>query len=61
MRRDREARADGQCGELIDRIAAGAPIRKLLSVEALGHTLVPFTGYLPDHRAEVESQFAAAP
>jgi len=51
---DREARADGQCGELIDHIAASAPIRKLLSVEALGHTRVPFTGYLPDHRAGVE-------
>jgi hypothetical protein len=33
---DREARADGQCGELIDRIAASAPVRELLFVEALG-------------------------
>jgi hypothetical protein len=41
---DREARADGQCGELIDRIAATAPVRKLFFVEALGHARVPFTG-----------------
>ena len=41
---DREARADCQCGELIDRIAAGAPVRKLLFVEALGDTRVPFAG-----------------
>ena len=27
---DREARADGEGGELIDRVAAGAPVRKLL-------------------------------
>ena len=51
---DREARADCQCGELIDRITAGAPVRKLLFVEALGHTRVPFAGYRPDHRAGVE-------
>jgi hypothetical protein len=44
---DREARADCQCGELIDRIAAGAPVRKLLLVEALGHTRAPFAGYRP--------------
>jgi hypothetical protein len=51
---DREARADSQCGELIDRIAASAPVRKLLFVEALGHARVPFAGYRPDHRAGVE-------
>jgi hypothetical protein len=51
---DREARADCQCGELIDRIAAGAPVRKLLFVEALGHTRVPFAGYRPDHPAGIE-------
>jgi len=33
---DREARADCQCGELIDRITAGTPVRELLFVEALG-------------------------
>jgi hypothetical protein len=38
---DREARTDCQCGELIDRIAAGAPVRKLLFVEALGDTRPP--------------------
>jgi len=51
---DREARADRKCGKLIDRIAAGAPVRKLLFIEALGHTRVPFAGYRPDHRAGVE-------
>jgi hypothetical protein len=51
---DREAHADCQCGELIDRIAAGAPVRELLFVEALGDTWVPFAGYRPDHRAGVE-------
>ena len=38
---DREARTDCQCGDLIDRIAAGAPLRKLLFVEALGDTRPP--------------------
>src|SRR5205823_360739 len=51
---DPEARPDGQRGELIDRVAAGAPVRKLLFVEALGHTRVPFAGYRPDHRTGVE-------
>src|SRR6202008_4171931 len=51
---DREARADCQCGELIDRIAAGEPVRELLFVEALGDARVPFAGYRPDHRAGVE-------
>src|SRR5258708_7654360 len=51
---DREARADCQCGELIDRIAAGAPVGELLFIEALRHTRVPFLRYRPDHRAGVE-------
>ena len=51
---DREARADCECGELIDRIAPGAPVRQLLFVEALGHTRVPLAGYRPDHSAGVE-------
>jgi hypothetical protein len=51
---DCEARADSQCGELIDRISASPPIRKLLFVEALGHTRLPFAGFRPDHRARVE-------
>jgi hypothetical protein len=33
---------------------ATAPVRKLVFVEALGHTRVPFAGYRPDHRAGVE-------
>jgi hypothetical protein len=45
--RDREARADGQGRELIDRVAAGAPVRQLLLVEALGHARVPFAGFRP--------------
>jgi hypothetical protein len=51
---DREARPDRQGGELIDRIATSAPIGKLLLVEALGHARVPFAGFRPDHRAEIE-------
>ena len=35
---DREARADRQRRELIDRIAAGEPVRKLVFAEALGHS-----------------------
>jgi len=50
----RETGADGQSGELTDRIAAGAPVGKLLIVELLGHVRVPFPGYRPDHRAGVE-------
>src|ERR1700680_449686 len=52
--RDREARADGQARELIDRVAAGAPVRQLLVVEALGHARLPFAGYRPYHRAGIE-------
>jgi hypothetical protein len=51
---DRKARADGERGELIDRIAPRAPIRQLLLVELLGHTRLPFARYRPDHRARVE-------
>jgi hypothetical protein len=51
---DRGAGADGQRGELIDRIATGAPVCKLLFVEVPGHTRVPFAGYWPDQRAGVE-------
>src|SRR6202011_2672594 len=39
---DREARADGERGALIDRVAAGPPAGKLLFVEALAHMRVPF-------------------
>src|ERR1700730_2701904 len=58
---DREACADCQCGERIDPIAASAPVRKLLFVEALGHTRVPFAGYRPDHRAGVEARKSITP
>src|SRR5690242_2221607 len=49
-----EAGADRQRGELIDRVAAGAPVRELLFVEALGHPRMPFAGVRADHRAGVE-------
>ena len=51
---DREARADGERGKLIDRVAAGALAGKLLFVEALGHMRVPFAANGPDHRTGVE-------
>ena len=51
---DREARTDGERRELIDRIAAGAPVRQLLLVELGGHARVPFAGYRPDHRGGVK-------
>jgi|ERR1700722_567041 len=51
---DGEARADGQGGELIDGIAAGAPVRQLLVVEPLGHARMPFAGIRPDHRPGIE-------
>ena len=47
---DGEARADGQGGELIDGIAAGTPVSKLLSIEVSGHVRMPFAGLQPDHR-----------
>src|SRR5271169_1556305 len=50
----REPRADRQRGEPIDRIAAGAPIRKHPFVEALGHAPVPTARYRADHRAGIE-------
>jgi hypothetical protein len=57
---DREARADGQCGELIDRVAPGAPVRKLLFIEALGHPRLPFSGDRLDHPAGIELAAIAA-
>ena len=44
---DHEARADRQCGELIDGIAAGAPVRKLLLVEMIGHPRAPLDRNTP--------------
>ena len=49
-----ETHADRQGGKLIHRIAAGAPIGKLLSIKALGDVRMPFTGYRPDYRIGVE-------
>jgi hypothetical protein len=51
---NREAGADRQRGKLVDRIASGTPIRKLLFIEAFGHTRTPFAGFRPDHRAGIE-------
>src|SRR5438477_339131 len=51
---DRDARADGECGELIDSGAAGAPIRKRLFVELRRHMRMPCAGYRPHHRAGIE-------
>ena len=51
---DREASADGQCGELVDGVAAGAPVCELLVIETVGHARMPFAGYRPDDRAGVK-------
>jgi hypothetical protein len=51
---DRKPGADRQGGELIDRVAAGTPIRKLLFVEPRRHTRMPFAGVRADHRAGIE-------
>jgi len=51
---NREARADSQGGELIDRIAAGAPIGELLFVEALGYTRFPLAEDGLDHGSRVK-------
>ena len=42
--RPRGAR-DGQGRELIDRVAAGAPVCQLLFVKALGHKQLPFARF----------------
>jgi hypothetical protein len=51
---DREAGADRQGGELIDRVAAGAPVRELVLLQALGHARVPFARIRADHGARIE-------
>jgi hypothetical protein len=51
--RPRPQGAECQCGELIDRIAADATVRKLV-VEAVGHMPMPLAGYRSDHRAGLE-------
>src|SRR5215471_5317925 len=43
-----------QSSVLIDRIATGAPIGKLLFIESLEHVRVPFARDLPDHRPGIE-------
>jgi hypothetical protein len=48
-----------QRSEPIDRIAAGAPIRQLLLVEALGRARVPAAGRRPDHRTR-QGQWVAS-
>ena len=53
-RRRLQARADCQRGELVDPVAAGLPVRKLVFVETLGHTRVPFARHRPDHRGGIE-------
>jgi hypothetical protein len=50
---DREARADCQRGELIDRTAASAPIGELLFVETLGDTRFPLAKDRLDHGTRV--------
>src|SRR5262245_37094467 len=51
---DREARADRERRELIDRVAAGAPVRKLFFIELRRHMRLPFAEHRPDHRAGIE-------
>jgi hypothetical protein len=43
-----------KAGKLIDRVAAGAPVRQLFVVQTLGHSWMPFPGVRADHRAGVE-------
>ena len=52
--RDRQPRADRQRGELIDRIAAGAPIGKLFIVEAFRYMRLPIAEYRLDHRTGID-------
>jgi hypothetical protein len=49
---DRQACADRYRGELIDRIAAGEPIRKLLFIEV--PMRLPFAECRPYHRAGID-------
>ena len=53
MDTDREARADCQCGELIDRIAANAPVRELLCRGAWA-CAAAIAGYWSDHQGQVQ-------
>jgi class 3 adenylate cyclase len=51
---EREACADGERSELIDRVAAGAPVGKLLVIEAIRHARLPLAEDRLDHRAGIE-------
>jgi hypothetical protein len=51
---NREARADRQCGELVDRVTAGAPLRQLSLIEAVRHMRMPCAGYRSDYRIGIE-------
>src|SRR6516165_4671318 len=51
---NREARDDREGGELIDRVAAGAPVGEFFFVEALGHARLPFAENRPDYRSRIE-------
>jgi hypothetical protein len=51
---DSKTGADCQGGELIDGVAAGAPVGELVFVEAYGHARMPFAGIRADHRAGIE-------
>jgi len=51
---DRDARADRQRRELIDRGAAGTPVGKFLFIELRRHMRLPFSGRRTDHRAGLE-------
>ena len=49
-----KASADRVSGKLIDRVAACAPIAKLVLVEAIGHMRLPFAEDRPDYRSGIE-------
>jgi hypothetical protein len=53
VRRHAEAMPDRQGDQLIDGVAAGAPVRQLLLVEPLWHPRVPFTELRADHHAGI--------
>jgi hypothetical protein len=51
---DGEAGANRQGGKLIDRVAAGAPVRQLFLIQPFRHARVPFARVRADHRAGIE-------
>ena len=48
------ARADRQCGELIDCVATGTPIGELLLIKTVGDVRMPFAGHRLDYRIGIE-------